>query len=667
MYVRPGVYIQQKYLVSGVARGGIILPCIVGKGLKNKRIWSEEIVRGRVKVGVAPDDNGVFVLTEPSDMRYTTSRLFRDGQDLGNFSFEYVDATHVRIKPQYFVHTSSYEFWYIAPNRLQDRTDSTVEELVFVAAAPDGTRPYVNGVDFQFVNGEIDWSVVKPASYIGTNPEPYNLSINNRIRISFDGKRPIEVLITGADQSAVTAEEVAAAINAAFGTDTEYGGDYGNVASVVTVGGQNYVELTAVVVGIASLITFYSPSSGDASQTVFGITAPYYVRGEGVRPALGEVYYVSYDTVRPQDEYNKPRLFFSYSDVVRELGPMTIDNDLLLAAEVYYENGGDMLAVVQVEDFDGDGVYTETDWYKALDAVKMNKSITEVIPLTANPNVLAYFVNLIEDEASLLKNHWMGGWCGVDYGTVMGSLEEVGTMVWYAGRLLQVSGTSQGRGRFVLIGVPDKVTLEKDIVLTDTRTTIVRKVGTYFIAPAVVGIMLSQGNVTDILLRKQVLGFRSESVGANEVAADYLAANGVFTIINKGGRLIVFDPVTTDTSGEEVFAEPSIRVQKDLLAYRIRKRLDDIVVGSTPDNLDDFLYELRYHIAAEIEAAIIDKVIGPYIDENTGLVRPLDIMNDIKVFRSPVSKTEYRFVYSFYGRYGVKRIFGEYIIDRAIR
>ncbi len=85
------------------------------------------------------------------------------------------------------------------------------------------------------------------------------------------------------------------------------------------------------------------------------------------------------------------------------------------------------------------------------------------------------------------------------------------------------------------------------------------------------------------------------------------------------------------------------------------------------DDLDDFIYEVKYHIASEIESLIEDRIISPYIDEQTQSTRPIDLLRDIKVIRSQVNRTEFRFTYSFYAKYAAKRLWGEYIIDKAIR
>jgi len=669
-YVKPGVYISQKYVGSGVGRSEFIIPVIIGIGLNSKRIWSEAVVRGRVKETVIVDSiTRRFTLTYTSDMKIQTSRLYRNGRDLGNISFTYISGTIVEIKPEYYVSGATYEFEYVAPSKMDDMTEYELDSLKYVAGTPDGSRVYRQGIDFNIVTvgntKKIDWSVVKPATVIGANVGPFDLSVNNTVKLSVDGKKPISIVISGVDMHHVTAAEVVASINTALSTDSDYGGNYGHVASVGSGANSGKVILESILVGESGRINFYTVTN-DASNIIFGITAPVAYYGSGVRPAWGDVYYVRYDTKRPDDEYEKVRLFYGYSDALTELGPMNVQNDLLTGVALAFENGAPIVGAVQVKDDDGDGLYLITDWMRAVDTVTQTSYVTDICALTTDKDVMAYIVRVIEEEASQLKNHWMGGWFGLAKGVFDGDKDTQDTAIWIASNLLQVPSQSQGRGRYILVTTPVVAGIRRVIEDTDTRTDIEVDLDTTFLACAVMGRQAGLSPISDTLLRKQIVGFVGESVSDNEVSASKLAANGVFCVSYKGGRLICFDPVTTDISGEELFVEPSIRVQKDYLAYRVRKRLEDLILGAVVDDLESFVYEVKTQIALEIEAAIFDKIIGPYTD-NSGRPRAVNMFDDIKVVRNPASKTEFKFLYWFNGRYGVKRLFGEYVVDVALK
>ncbi len=660
-YVKPGVYVSQQYLASGVANAGFIIPVIIGKGLSTKRIWSELMVRGQITDNLTVDAiTRRATLSESSDQKYQTSRLYRDGNDMGNASFTYIDNVTVEIKSDYYIPTSTYTFSYLAPAIKTDTVQNNLNLLIYVAGTPDGSRQFKQGIDFIVSDNKIDWSTVVAAN-ITSKDGPFDLDPDNKISIAMDGKAPVAVTITGTTQGAVTADEVAADINSALGADPAYGAAYNAVAVVSGAG----VKLTSVLLGESSRINFYVPTSLDATNILFNFTAPHYILGTGSKPAIGDTYYVRYNTTRPSDEYNKVRLFFGLAEAMYAIGPMNADNDLLIAVELAFMNGGTVIGVIQVEDADSDGLYIETDWYAAIEAIRQSTQITEVVLLNTDVGIMAYLVRVIEDEASLLKNHFMGAYFGVAQDATIGDIDTSGTIIYIAANTLQVSGQSQGRGRYVLISTPDSPAPQRTITDSDTRTFITLILDTPFLAAAVVGALSTISPISNSMLRQQIVGFESTSISDNEASASYLASNGVWVLINRGGRIVCFDPVTADSGGEEIFSEPNVRIQKDYLANLIRTRLDNYVIGVMPDDLNDFVHEIKYHIGIVIENCISNKIIAPYID-TIGLTRAIDLMNDVKAYRDTTSKTTYRFVYSFMARYVSKRLYGQYIIDRSI-
>ncbi len=586
-YVKPGVYIQQKYLVSGATRGGFVVPTIIGPGLKEKRIWNEPVTRGLVTENVTIDpDTREFVLSYNSDGKYQYARLYRDGNDIGNnsFVFDSNEPSKVQIKAEYWSPDSTYRFSYIAVGKSDDSVEYPVEGTVFfVSSAPNGTRQYQRDVDYQITNGKIDWSIIKQAT-IESQEGPFDLTINNRIKIGLDGKVPIEIIVVGANQSSVTVEEIRDIINATLQNSQTYGQTYANTASVQ----DGKIVLTSALYGASGKIIFYTPSTSDATSTIFGVTAPFITKGTGSAPSIGTVYYVSYNTTRTPEEYDTLKLYYSYSDALEDLGPMNDRNSLLIGIELAFLNGAQVVGAVQIKDFNNDGMYLDTDWYRAIDVIKANNIITEVCVLTTDTDVENYLLNTIEQEASITKNNWMGGYFGVPKDMLIGDIDAPGSIVHKAAKQLQVPAQSQGRGRFILVSTPDVGGLRRTIVDTDTRISIDLELDTTYAACALMGLVASLEPISDTLLRKQIVGFDASKVSVNEVSASFLASNGVFVLINKGGRLVCFDPVTTDTGGDPIFSEPNVRLQKDYLAARIRNRLDEYIVGAMVDDLDDF-------------------------------------------------------------------------------
>jgi len=82
-----------------------------------------------------------------------------------------------------------------------------------------------------------------------------------------------------------------------------------------------------------------------------------------------------------------------------------------------------------------------------------------------------------------------------------------------------------------------------------------------------------------------------------------MANNGVNVIENHAGRIQIFDPVTTDQSSAE-FREINVMAQKDNVVKQVRKQLDNTVVGIVPDDLAQFIFEVKSQIATQLRSAI---------------------------------------------------------------
>ena len=658
-YVSPGVYIEEKQVGGGVAAGGMLIPCIVGKGLKTKRHWNETMVRGEVKDEVIIHDaTGTATLSFNSNQLKSMSVLTKNNQRLPADSFVFTAANQIMIEAAYRDTTAVWKFTYIATNRDTDPLSTVPLDVRFVSKSSGGARSYVLGRDYVVdeTAGAIDWSISTPAMITGV-AGPFDMTTNDTIRISIDGRAPQEITLTGASQNAVTAEEIAADINAAL--SAAYGASYGAVATVDA----GKVKITSVQTGIGGLINFFVPSAKDATNVIFGITAPMYYRGSGVKPALGSTYFIQYDVMRPIADYDKVHLFFQYSDAIDQLGPMTVENELLIAVEIAFKNGARLVGAVQVNDADGDGIFMMHDWMRAIDSVRDRSDMTELVLLNGDYSVISHAVSMISDGASLLVGHLMAGYFGPVIGTEIGSPDMPGTICYGASQVAQVRGNDPARGRFLYMGVPD---FRYQILEADTNETIELTLDGYMLGAAVAGYQSAMMPISDSMLRKQFRGPVPDSITTTESQAAFMSNFGVFTVINRGGAVICFDAVTTDQSGDELFVEPNIRPQKDHLARLIRRRLDEYAIGVVPDDLADFANEIKVQIGRVIQATIDAGIISPFRDERTGRVREVDFTRDISVYQSQVKKTEFRFKYWFQARWTVKRMFGEFIVDTAL-
>ncbi len=204
-------------------------------------------------------------------------------------------------------------------------------------------------------NVGIEWKPLLPAKTDDTLSisEPFDLSINNKIYLSVDGRPTVTITVLGANQSAVTAAEVATAINNAL--STAYGSLYANVAEVFAT---NKVRLKAPnqapYQGEKSIITVYT-GANDCFETIFGDygppnypdypNVPLVLKGTGKQPNAGETYYVTYRYPAPDSTY-EPTLYFDLKPILEEHGTRFLDdpsnpehiNEIALMAELAFQD-----------------------------------------------------------------------------------------------------------------------------------------------------------------------------------------------------------------------------------------------------------------------------------------------------------------------------------------
>ncbi len=653
-YISPGVYIKEKQIGGQAVGTGLIIPCVIGKGIKIKRHWDKLITRGQVNEEIiVPDVNGIVSLVFNSNERRSTSRLKKGTQSLPSNSYSFVSNNQIIIDLAYRDINANWTFTYIATNKDVDIIGE-IDKLLYVSKSPGGITQFILGEDFNTVVNGIDWSIPTPATAIGTNIGNFDLSVNNNIKISIDGKAPQEINVAGIINTATTPIEIADAINIVL--NTVYGTSYGGVAAVI----DNKVKLTSVQQGISGTINFYIPTTSDATNIIFGINPPAYYSGQGRVLAVGETYFVRYDTIRPDIDYDNVSLFFQFSDAMNQLGPMTIDNELLIAVEMAFRNGAHMVCSIQVNDIDKDGLFMDLDWMRALDTVKDSSIITELVLLNDKNSIIAHAINII--SSGTVNNHWMAGYFGAKTGTMIGDPDTIETIVYKSTQVAQVQGEDPARGRFLFMGVPD---FKYQVFLTDSNEIIELNLNGYMLGAAVAGYQAGIELVSDSMLRARLTGITPSSILTTLTEARFMASFGVFVVTNVGGKVTIFDPVTTDQGGDPIFIEPNIRLQKDHLAKRIKNRLELHAIGAVPDDPDDFINEIKTQIGLEIEVAIVDRIIDPFRDVD-GRVREINFNTDVTVYQSQIKKTEYRFRYWFQAKWVVKRIFGEYIVDSSI-
>jgi hypothetical protein len=574
--------------------------------------------------------------------------------------------------------TSDYTFNYVAYDTTTDAvTYEDLQEAIRVGNYA-GMTSYTYGIDYAVTSATvstINWSGTGTAwvtaSLTGL-AQTYDLSSVTKLAMSIDGKSTITIDLSGttpapggaapASMAAVTANEVVALINSTLAASLDYGAKYRSVASTVS----SAVKLTSPTLGSAGLIeiSLASPSSSDASEVIFDLVStqlPYDVRGVGSAPVFGNTYFATYEYIRPDSDYNTPRLFNSLDLARADLGYESADNPLMVASYLAFKNKAPSIYVVQVDDSTQTGRPTQLQLEAALDAAGNSSNITDIVMLDPRSSIRPSIVQHIIDQNSPTVDHARRAWIGAPQGTVSGDSDTVDSFIYIATQELQVPADSPARGRLFLVAPSQSYTT---ITLEDGTEQTMYVDGT-MIAVGIAALYTSRTSPAAVLLGTQLLGYDySTFTTFLSQERKLMSSNGVCVVTAENNKLAMKDPLSTEAGGGKLpqFEEPSASSQKDNLAKKIKSAMESNVQGIVPTDLADFILSIKSVIGETIKAAITAGEIGPYRDDN-GRTREISYLTDIQVFQSRTDARNYSFRYFFMLRYPAKRFFGNYSVD----
>ena len=584
--------------------------------------------------------------------------------------------TKVRVADAIYSATAAYTIEYVTTETVEDplsetTTTNTLDNIIVTGSYP-GSSSYVKDQDYEDgATTTIDWNVA--AYYHAANVTAtvagaytYVLGVSDKLSFSLNGLTPITVTLAGAG---ITAAATAVLINAALAASAVYGPEYAWTAS--DSGGSLKMEVRTpfqsfpVERGYATSIVFYSVAQ-NAFSLFFGTTAlPYEVRGAAYRPAFGTSYYCTYDYKRPADDYLIPSKVYNPTQLYAYCSPLTMSNyprnKLCIAGEIAFENNAPALWLQQIDDLTAEGTPTTSQIHAAIDSCEQKSGITDLVVIDTSTDTAVYLMTHVADQSSMLNKHYRRGWFGMARGTDVGDPDTADTFVYRATRTLQPGNTSPGRGRLLLIAPSEA---ERTLTLEDGREVDVDLDGTY-IATAVAALYTSLPSPSDVLINKLITGFQIDTFETYLRGERHtLAGNGVCVVTQDAGKFVLLDPLTTEAGGGKVvsFEEPASSAQKDAVTATVDSLLYNNVVGVVPDDLADFITDVKKWIMLGILANINNGTIGPYKNAD-GSSRDIDPKTDIQVFQSSTDPRTYLFKYWFNLKYPAKRFFGEYSVD----
>lgn len=579
-------------------------------------------------------------------------------------------ATVIEIDDAFYDGSATYEVDYVASNSYIDSFENTATSIIRVGYFA-GVRSFSENIDYILSSGNVDWSPDSAATFTSSISETFDLSTNDTLRLALDGKAAINIDLNGlaspppgyanpVTPAATTAAEVANNINAILSTTANYGPRYIAVAS--DVGGK--VVLTSPTEGISSSIEIAEPTSNDATTTIFGLATtqlPYVVLGTGQTPIVGTYYFVTYEYDRPTDEYNIPKRFFSEDSMIQDLTPVSVENRLSMLGQIAFDNDAPSVIVCQVDDLSTPGFPTVNEMKDGIDGLEQSSLITDVVMddtrLNSQVNLLAH----IENQSSVTEKNYRSGWFGMPVNTEVGDKDTPDTFVYRSAVTLQVAADSPARGRLFLVAPAD---IQRQITNED-GTTSTLTLDSNALAVAIAAKHTSFTSPAISLAGKTIIGFDVDTFPTYlKAERAQLASNGVCVVTYKGGLLELLDPVSTEAGGGNLsqFKYRSLSSQKDNVTRAVDRAIDRNLRGIVPDDLADFIFDIKIVVASVLTSLIESGAIGPFRDSN-GISRDIDLSKDIQAEQSKVDPTKFFFRYFYFLRYPALRFFGEFSVD----
>ena len=422
----------------------------------------------------------------------------------------------------------------------------------------------------------------------------------------------------------------------------------------VTLGGLPFTAYRQVA-GSSILVL----NTTDVTTVAAGLAVAYVYRGN--EPAIGSTYYVSGQYKRPASYYNTPFLFTGLEEALAFLAPVTADNDLAIAAMLAFGQNQSPLAisVVQVRDADEDGAFSDADIDAALAGAKDAVYTTDLAPLRLQKYLSKFLAHNVGSCDPFEKREQMF-YYGAAAGTPIGDVDTTGSLISIAKSTLQVFGPSYAHGTRVMVAPR---TAKKTITLSDNTTLQVTLDGS-FVAGAVAACVAGMPTYSQTLLKTQLLGFDSiETFGNSQNLL--LGAAGLIFFSDSGSGVYVFEEDQTVDKYDAEFSEIlPMRTKQDVTRI-VRREMDKSVIGMVPNTRGDAKATIASKLMQVLIGLVNTGVIPPYQDD-AGNARQIN-SSDVEVFVDSTDPTKYNFLYGFFTRFAIKRLFGLYVTNKTVK
>ncbi len=324
----------------------------------------------------------------------------------------------------------------------------------------------------------------------------------------------------------------------------------------------------------------------------------------GNEPNVQSKYYVRYKYKKTITDYN-PQVLFTPDDAVSLFGEEKSDNPLMIAINVYFENGVAPLIAVQTEGS------TIQDYKNAIDKLVQDVQgidPTHIIVLNTDDQIHTYLLNHVETMSDM--NHKKE------------RRAIISTPVNYDDGSMKSKAEAMSSSRIIYIPQWAKRNLlsattgeYEDFTLTGN-----------YIASAVVGKLISR-RYEESLTNVAISGFSELVKKYGEEEADLLAEKGILLLYSKGGAIKIRHDITTSTATPEE-NQWSIGEITDYLIKNMRDVLDKQWIGK-PIYGKDSVRAVKTTVEAVLDKMIENTVITDYdsvsVTQNSTDKRRLDV------------------------------------------
>lgn len=378
----------------------------------------------------------------------------------------------------------------------------------------------------------------------------------------------------------------------------------------------------------------------------------------GAEPAPGQLYYLSANYLRPSEMYNKPTLVLSRQEGRTLLSPAEVDNHLYIMNELVFDNNAPGAYYTQVFDSDGDGIIQDTDVREALSAHEKLSRATDLCLLSSFGSLSdSLAVNVKLNDPFERKEQML--FIGAPIGTPVGDIDTPDSLVFLAQRTLQVTPQSPAQGTRVLVA---PTTAKKTITLENGVTQQITLDGS-FVAGAVSALTNSFTDPGATVLRQNLSGFDTLQV-YTEAQNLILGQASTMYFTDRGSSVFrIEEDITVHTLAEE-FQLISATTQKQFVTRVVRREMDNSVISIVVPSSQAAISIIRSTLAGIMLGLVGRGLVGDYQDA-LGNSRTFDPDTDILVFRDTSSLTKYDFIYTYFLRVPIKRLFGLYTVNTA--